>query len=307
MKPKLFILLFILALTAPVLGQQAKPEEKSVKLALINSAFFDDEENGIADYVRAFKTLGVEFFAPNRDRTLKRSIETLEKQLQDSSLTLLERKLKEQELSAKKQKYEQIEKDYNEAFERRYVALVAPIQVDIAKEIDKIGKQNNIVFLDASKDYKGFILWVDEKTDFTSQFIDYYNNRKLTNADFVVKTEIPEIRIARIDNELLANEKEGLKRLAIENKKFAQEFEKAYPNYKNYTEEEKKAFRVGYTTLGNELYMFHKLIEKEIALFAQEKSYVFVFQHTRSDIVLNSSIIPDITKEFIAYFNERYP
>jgi hypothetical protein len=258
MKPKLFILLFILALTAPAFGQQSQPEEKGVKLALINSAFFDDKDNGIADYVRAFKTLGVEFFAPNRDRTLKRFIETLEKQLQDSSLPLLERRLKEQELSAKKQKYEQIEKDYNEAFERRYVALVAPVQVNIAKEIDKIGKQNNIVFLDASRDYKGFILWVEMETvDLTKQFIDYYNNRKLTNADFVVKAEIPEIRIAQLNRQLLE----------INN--------------------------------GN--------IDGIISKFAKEKGFVLIFDSTIPFAILESSCVPDITSEFIAYFNERYP
>jgi Skp family chaperone for outer membrane proteins len=181
------VLFFAVLFAVPAFAQTATPAGANTsKIALINSAFFDDEKTGITKYIQAFKTLDTEFQPVRTElqgmqtklQGIAKEIETLQKSTGTpvSQQTILA-KQEEGENLQRQLKFKQ--EDANAKFEKRYGALIGPLQADIGKAIQEYAKQKGfLIVFDASKDEKGMLLWADMgSVDATTDFIKFYNAR----------------------------------------------------------------------------------------------------------------------------------
>lgn len=170
----------------PAFAQTAAPAQNTSKITLINSALFDDEKAGITRYVQAFKSLETEF-APRRTelqgmqtklQNIVKEIETLQK-APGGAVGAQSIVAKQEEGENLQRQFKFKQEDANAAFQRRFEAVIGPIQADIGKAIQEYAKQKGFLMVfDASKDEKGMLLWADmAAVDSTSDFIKFYNAR----------------------------------------------------------------------------------------------------------------------------------
>lgn len=183
------IMFFAVLFAVPAFAQTATPAQNTSKITLINSALFDDEKAGITKYVQAFKSLETEF-APRRTELqgMQTKLQGIVKELENlqktagqagspvSAQTLTDKQTEGENLQ-REMKFKQ--EQANAAFQRRFEAVIGPIQNDIGKAIREYAKQKGFLMVfDASKDEKAMILWADmDVVDSTADFIKFYNAR----------------------------------------------------------------------------------------------------------------------------------
>ncbi|MGH9821208.1 MAG: OmpH family outer membrane protein [Pyrinomonadaceae bacterium] len=172
-------------------SQGAAQPSAGTKIAVINTAAFDDDKGGITKYSNAMNALEKEF-APlqteiqglvTRYNTLGAEI----KKLQDSANAPTPVPIDQKTAAAKVDEYQTLEttikrkqEDGKTRFEKRQQEIMAPILQDIGKAMDDFAKQKGFaLILDGAKlESAGLILAVDmPKIDVTKDFIVFYNAR----------------------------------------------------------------------------------------------------------------------------------
>lgn len=176
------MMFFAVLFAVPTFAQQTAAG--ATKVAIINSAYFDDEKAGITKYIQAFKTLQTEF-KPSQDAIL--ALEARLKKVGEEFKTLqgssavdpksLDAKREEGEKLELEYKYKQ--EQYKAALQRRLEAVIAPVQFDIGKAIGEYAKSKGYtVVFDVAKDEKGMLIWAAmDSVDMTAEFIKFYNAR----------------------------------------------------------------------------------------------------------------------------------
>ena len=170
------------------------------RIAVINTAAFDDDKAGITKYVTAMNTLETQLkpditalqAMSNKLQALKTEIEGYQKQLDDQNPKVPVNKTqlattaqaKYDEFQKMSLEFEYKQKDYKANAERREQTLTAPIRADIGNAIQEFTKQKGyaMVFDAAKLDGAGLLLGFDEKYDITKEFIAFYNTRTPSTA-----------------------------------------------------------------------------------------------------------------------------
>lgn len=171
------------------------PAAGTFRIAVINTAAFDSDKEGIKRYVTAMNTLETQMKAEatvlqtmgNRLQALKTEIEGLQRQIDDpkrpaavdATKLRATAQTKFDEYQKMGLEFEYKQKDYKASLERREQTLMAPVRVDIGNAIQEFTKQKGYAMvLDAAKlDGAGLLLGFDEKYDITREFIAFYNAR----------------------------------------------------------------------------------------------------------------------------------
>ena len=170
--------------------------QTATKIALINSAAFENDTAGVTKMLNERKKLDAEFTPiENELKTLQTSIQTLNTELRtiQGQINALAAQADPSKLQATyAQKYGELEdksrefKFKEEAAKARYArreqVLMAPIMQDIGKAMQDYSKSKGYtVIFDAAKLYNaGVLLAWDETTDVTADFIKFYNARPAT-------------------------------------------------------------------------------------------------------------------------------
>lgn len=166
--------------TAPVTSASI-PDSK---VALINSAAFADEKQGILRFVSAMKRLNAEFQPRQTDlQTLQQQIQKAEADLQKAAPVQDEKVSLQQ-----KDKIDQMKKDLQRkgedaqaAFNKRFEEVSGPIYEDIGKALDAFAKARGItLILDVTK-VQGIVSAADS-LDITLAFITEYNSKNPATA-----------------------------------------------------------------------------------------------------------------------------
>lgn len=148
------------------------------KIAVIQTEFFSDEQNGIARFVAAMKTVDREF-QPRRTgiQAKQQRYNTLVKEINDTKAvadqTTLSRKADDAE-SLKKQ-IEREQEDGQRDLEKRMREVLGPLQEDVFKALDAYAKERGItMIIDVSQVP---VLYAVESVNITRDFITAYNQR----------------------------------------------------------------------------------------------------------------------------------
>lgn len=163
-------------------GPAAPPANVAVpdsKVALINSAVFFDEKQGITRFVVAMKKVNTEFEPRQRDlQNLQQQIQKAENDLKTKA-SMQDPKVTQQE----QDKIEQMKKDFQRKgedaqaeFNKRLETLMTPIEEDVNKALDGFAKTRGItLILDVTK-VQGIVA-ASDAMDITRAFIAEYNSR----------------------------------------------------------------------------------------------------------------------------------
>lgn len=152
------------------------------RIALIDTAMFGDEKNGILRYVDATKSVQAEF-KPRTDelQNLQNRLDTLANEIQ----TLAKAPVPDQKtIQAKQQQGETLQLEWNskkdrlnEDLSKRYQQVVAPISKQIGLAIDQFVRQRGVTMtLDLSKLLPA-ILTAVPAVDLTQAFIADFNSK----------------------------------------------------------------------------------------------------------------------------------
>ncbi len=152
------------------------------RIALIDTAMFGDEKNGIFRYVDAAKSVQAEFKPrtdelqnlQNRLNTLANEIQTLSKAPVPDQKTIQAKEQQGESLQLELQtKKERLDEDVN----KRYEQVVAPISKQIGVAIDQFARQRGVTMtLDLSKLLPA-ILTAVPAVDLTQAFIADFNSK----------------------------------------------------------------------------------------------------------------------------------
>ena len=152
------------------------------KIALIDTAAFSDEQNGIWRYVDAAKSVQAEFKSrtdeldniQNRLNALSAEIQTLMKAPVPDQKAIQAKQLQGQTLQTEgKTKKDRLDEDLG----KRYEQVIAPISKQIGAAMDQFALQRGITMtLDTSKLLPA-ILTALPSTDLTQAFINEFNSK----------------------------------------------------------------------------------------------------------------------------------
>jgi len=167
--------------TAPTQTTASVPDSK---IALIDSAAFGDEKQGIVRIVTALKKLNAEFQPrQNELQTLQQQIDkaTLDLQkvqpVQDAKLTAQQA----DKIDTMKKDLQRKGEDAQAAFNKRQEEILSPILEDIAKALDVYAKAHGItMILDVTK-LPG-IVSASDSLDITKAFIVEFNSKNPATA-----------------------------------------------------------------------------------------------------------------------------
>ncbi|MDQ6787361.1 MAG: OmpH family outer membrane protein [Acidobacteriota bacterium] len=163
------------------------------RIAVINTAAFDDDKGGLTRYVTAANSLETEFKPLMAElQTMANKYQALQAELQTAQANQQKNPnvpiapITAKDLQAKADEYDKLgrelkfkQDDAKARYERREQAVLAPIRQDIGNAIQEFTKQKGYAMvLDAAKlDGAGLLLGFDEKYDVTKEFITFYNAR----------------------------------------------------------------------------------------------------------------------------------
>ncbi len=193
----IFAALFAVSASAQTGAQSAAGQ----KIAVINTAAFDDAKDGIKKYTTALSALENEMKPLSteidglvaRYNTLGSDIKRLQDQAAKGGAgsvpidtTAAQKKVEEYqalELTIKRK-----QEDGKRKVELRQPQILGPVLQDIGKAMDEFAKQKGLsMILDISKDQTGLILTIDAaKVDITREFITFYNARPSGTASTAV-------------------------------------------------------------------------------------------------------------------------
>ncbi len=165
------------------------------KVALINTDAFYIENGGITKIADAYKALNLEFkvsFAELESLSKKfEAVQNEAKGLQNSSVPvkpdILLAKVDEAEKLQRDFKFKQ--EDSKSRYEKREAILLQPIVQDIGKSIGEYAKQKGFTLvLDSGKLYEAqVLLFLQDTTEITKDFIKFYNGRPTGSASISPK------------------------------------------------------------------------------------------------------------------------
>lgn len=177
----------------------AQTQPATYKIAIINTAAFDDDKAGITKYVTAANSLETEFKPMMTElQTMGTRYQALQaeiQKLQDSATKNPTVPINQTSVNAKLEEYDKLgrelkfkQEDAKARYERRQAVVLAPIRQDIGNAIQEFTKKNGYAMvLDAAKlDGAGLLLGFDEKYDVTREFITFYNARPAATASATV-------------------------------------------------------------------------------------------------------------------------
>lgn len=197
---KNFRLIAVSLMFAAILAVSASAQT-ATKIALINTSVFEDDKGaGITKMVNGRKVLDTEFKVPLAELqtlgtqivTLQNELKTLETQLKaaqgaasiPANLPQLQASYatKYDEFDKKSREYKFKEDTAKASYERREQVVMGPIMQDIGKAMQEYGKTKGFtMILDVAKLYNaGAILWWEETSDVTADFVKFYNARPAT-------------------------------------------------------------------------------------------------------------------------------
>lgn len=179
---------------------QAPTTPANFRIAVINTAAFDDDKAGLTRYVTAANSLDNEFKPMQAElqtmatklQALQTEIAKLEEQLSDPNPKVpINKTTLTATYQTKRGEYDDMtrlfkskQEDAKAKYERREAAVLSPIRIDIGNAIQEFTKQKGYAMvLDAAKlDGAGILLGFDEKYDVTKEFITFYNGRQAGTA-----------------------------------------------------------------------------------------------------------------------------
>lgn len=169
----------------PATGSQANVP--TGKVAVIFSAVFQDQKQGIAKFTVLANKLNSEFQKAQDDlNQTAKNIQALQdeiKKLQGSTTPVDQRTVqtKVDQLDQMKKDYQRRGEDGQAAYQRRRQEIFGPLQEDVGKALDAYAKARGInLVMDASQ-LEG-ILFASETIDITRAFIAEYNSKNPATA-----------------------------------------------------------------------------------------------------------------------------
>lgn len=159
----------------------------TAKVAVIFSAAFQDQKQGIAKFAVLVNKLNAEFQKTQDDLTkTAKAIQALQdeiKKLQESAAPV-----DPKSVQAKVDRLDQMKKDYQRrgedgqaAYQRRRQEIFAPLQEDVGKALDAYAKARGITLIMDASQLEG-ILFASETIDITRAFIAEYNSKNPATA-----------------------------------------------------------------------------------------------------------------------------
>ncbi len=172
---------------------QAQP---AAKIALIDTEAFYDQKEGITRITNAYRTLETEFRTSTTDlengvkrfQALQGEIQVLQTRANDPNNKVpidrnaAQAKLAEADKLQRELKFK--EEELKAQYERREAAVIGPITQDIGKALTDFAKQKGYtVVLDVGKLFQAqIILYWQEGTEITKEFVQFYNTRPAGSA-----------------------------------------------------------------------------------------------------------------------------
>ncbi len=154
-----------------------------VRIAIINTAFFGDEKQGIGRLVNAARGVDKEF-EPRRTelRSIQTNLTTLAEKIQKATPVQDPRTTEQQREQAEKLKRELDFKtqEAQAAYTKRMQEVMAPISEDIGRTLDAFAKQRGYTLILDAKDVP--ILYALPSMEITRDFITEYNRQKPATA-----------------------------------------------------------------------------------------------------------------------------
>ena len=183
------VALFLMTVAAmSVLGQVQQP----VKVGLIDTGGFYHPSEGIAKIIDAYKKLDIEFKAATTElESGSAKLESLKADIERLSNTGSKVPVDQNAVQAKYDEAEKLQRDLKfkqedakVRFEKREAQLLSPIIQELGSALDEYAKKNGYtVLLDIGKlAQEGMILFWDESTDVTEDFIKIYNAKPAGSA-----------------------------------------------------------------------------------------------------------------------------
>lgn len=177
-------------LTISAAAQATTPAAAPAKIALINTAAFENQ-GGITRMINARNTLEAEFKKQIDDlQKLETEIKALQAELQRIQQQLniatankealqTQFQTKYAEFERKSREYKFKEEDLKVAYQNREQIVMGPVMQDIGKAMEEYCKSKGFTMMwDLAKLYNaGVILYWENTSDVTADFIKYYNAR----------------------------------------------------------------------------------------------------------------------------------
>lgn len=157
------------------------------KVAVIFSAAFQDQKQGIAKFAVLVNKLNSEFQKTQDDLTqTAKTIQALQdeiKKLQGSAAPVDPKTVqaKVDQLDQMKKDYQRRGEDGQAAYQRRRQEVFAPLQEDVGKALDAYAKARGITLIMDASQLEG-ILFASETIDITRAFIAEYNSKNPATA-----------------------------------------------------------------------------------------------------------------------------
>lgn len=186
---RLIVLSFMFAALFAVsaFAQAAAP---TGKVGLINTYAFGDEKAGITKFRTALASVDGEFKKDNDDlRALGTRYQTLGDEIEKLQAAVKANQklpIPEAEVQKKVDEFGKLEReikfkqeDAKTRYDRRYQTVVGPIYSDIMKAMQEFAKAKGYsVILDGAKlEESGILMAFDDKTNVTTEFVQFYNAR----------------------------------------------------------------------------------------------------------------------------------
>jgi Skp family chaperone for outer membrane proteins len=163
---------------------QASP---AAKIALIDTQAFYDTTGGITKILNGYKRLQAEL-KPEADKyqgkitqfnTLKKSYDTLVAQAQEGKVPVKPEDVqsKQDQLTDLQTDIKRMQEDLKVKQDKREAEILGPIVKEVGNSIQDFAKQKGYTLvLDVGRMYNAqMLLFIDDKTDITKEFITFYN------------------------------------------------------------------------------------------------------------------------------------
>lgn len=182
------LIIFSFIITAFFAVSAFAQAEVPAKIALVNTDAFYAETGGITKIANGYKSLDTEFKADlaaletmaKRLQTLQTEIQNLQKPASSAvpiNQSAIQTKIDEGEKLQRDYKFKQ--EDIKARVSRRESAIIGPITLDIGKALTDFAKQKGYTLvMDSGKLYQAqILLYLQDTTDITKEFIQFYNAR----------------------------------------------------------------------------------------------------------------------------------
>lgn len=158
----------------------------NAKIALIDTQAFYNTKGGITKIINGYKRLNTELkpevtklqAKANQFNTLKKSYDTLVSNAQKNiPVKQTDLQAKRDQLTTLQTDIKRMQEDLKKKQEKREAEIMGPIIKEIGTSIQAFAKQKGYTLvLDVGRMYSAqMLLFIDEKTDITKEFITFYN------------------------------------------------------------------------------------------------------------------------------------